>query len=362
MLMLTDNPPEFDRRVLSALAEHGGPPLIVIPRRTLRIWRYASAALALAWLPCLWLRYGRALAGLGARLGGNYGAAFAGLRAGLLLQAASMQFLWTHRRQLRESGALYAHDQMAGVVARVALFAWGVPYIYDAHEIVPFRARQTGPARMLLEYGWERAIVRSAQRCCVVNVPMRRLYQRLYGVVDYHVRPNDFFAERTPELEPAATRLLIYIGALGAQRGLEAMSAFAAARGARQLCFASNLRQGEAGPTGAEVHGIEGYEEVLVGRVTGSAPYLWCAFDTSVLSYRYSLPNKFFQAMALGIPIIAVRGSYLGRLVERHGIGVLIGQEAGDAVDPWAGETFMRCARAMLAFRRAYRSGELSVP
>lgn len=357
MLMLTDTPPAFDRRVQAALADHGQPPLWVIPRRTSRAWRYASALLALAWLPVLMLRFGRPVARLGGRVQGGYGSLRSGLRAFVLLQAASLSFFWSQRRALREAGIIYAHDQMAGVVAWLACRVYGVPYVYDAHEIVPFRARQTGLARMLLEFGWERAIVGASRRCVVVNRPMRRFYRHLYGAADYAIRANDFFPERTVALDPGGRRLVVYIGALGKHRGLGRMAEVAAAQGAGMLCFCSNATTQDAGPPTAEVHGLAGYEDLLLRRAAGAAPYLWCGFDTDVLSYRYALPNKFFQAMALGLPIIAAPRSYLASLVQRYGMGVVEGADA----HPWAPEVFERAARAMVTFREAYRRGEVTI-
>jgi glycosyltransferase involved in cell wall biosynthesis len=355
--MLTDSPPDFDRRVLDALARHGRPPLMVIPRRTSRAWRWASLLLALVALPVLLLRFGRSAARWGLRMRGGYGSAMSGLRACVLLQAASLAFFWSQRGALRCADLIYAHDQMAGVAAWLARKIYGVPYVYDAHEIVPFRARQTGLARMLLEYGWERAIVGASRRCTVVNRPMRRIYRHLYGTADYEIRTNDFFPQRELALDPAGPRLVVYIGAVGRHRGLEHMAELAAAHGAGMLCFCSNVGPEASALPAAELHGLAGYEERLLLRAAGAAPYLWCGFDTDVLSYRYALPNKFFQAMALGIPILAAPGSYLGRLVVRHGLGLVAGARA----EPWSPETYARCARAMAAFRTAYRLGEVSI-
>jgi glycosyltransferase involved in cell wall biosynthesis len=357
MLMITDTPPDFDLRVSAALAAHGHPPLLVISRRTSRAWRYVSALLTVLTLAVLAVRFAGPVARLGRRMQGGYGHARSGLRAYVLLQAASLAFFWAHRHTLRDAGSTYAHDQMAGVAAWLAWRVYGVPYVYDAHEIVPFRARQTGMARMLLEFGWERAIVGASQRCVVVNRPMRKFYRRLYGPAHYEIRNNDFFPQRVLALASSGPRLVIYIGAAGKHRGLERMAGLACTFRARSLCFCSNLRARGEIPAGTEIHGLEGYEDLLLRRAGGAAPYMWCGFDTDVLSYRYALPNKFFQAMALGVPILATSGSYLGRLALRHGLGVVVDR----GVDPWAPGVHEQCALSMATFRSAYRRGELSI-
>ena len=362
MLILTDTPIRFDRRVQSSLRANGHAPLMVLPRRTPKIWRHISLALALACLPVWMIRFGRPLRGLGQRMKDGYGSPASGMRAFVLLQAASLHFFWTHRRLLRSQQTVYAHDQMAGVVALLAKKLYGVPYIYDAHEIVPFRARQTGALRMLLEFGWERALVRNCTQCHVVNRPMRRFYRHLYGAANFRISPNDFFAERDLPIDPSGRRTIVYVGAMGRHRGLEHMASLARQQDAGLLCFTADAKAQEAALLGGEVHGIDGYEEILVRAVSGQAPYFWCCFDTGVLSYRYSLPNKFFQAVALGIPIIAAQGSYLGRLATRYGFGAVIESRSSQAADDlWSARSYAACMRSMSEFRVAYRRGEVSI-
>jgi glycosyltransferase involved in cell wall biosynthesis len=359
--MLTDTPIRFDRRVQHALREHGDPPLLVLPRRTPRIWRYVSFALAVACLPGWLLRFGLPLRRLGRRMKGSFGSPTSGLRAFVLLQAASLHFFWTHRRLLCSQQIVYAHDQMAGVVALLANRLYGVPFIYDAHEIVPFRARRTGLLRMLLEFGWERALVRHCTQCHVVNRPMRRFYRHLYGAADFRISPNDFFLDRDTSIDPSGARKIVYVGAIGRHRGLEHMAGLARQQEASLLCFSADAKAADVALLGGEVHGIDGYEDFLVRAVTGSAPYFWCCFDIGVFSYRYSLPNKFFQAVALGIPIIAARGSYLGRLASRYGIGAVVESRSGSSAELWSAQPYAACVRSMSDFRSAYRRGEVSV-
>lgn len=139
------------------------------------------------------------------------------------------------------------------------------------------------------------------------------------------------------------------------------MAELARQQGAGLLCFSGDANASDVALLGGELHGIDGYEDLLVRAVSGSAPYFWCCFDTGVFSYRYSLPNKFFQAMALGIPIIAARGSYLGRLVSRYGIGAVVESASTGAAELWSRQAYAACVHSMSEFRSAYRRGEVSV-
>lgn len=361
LVMLTDADPAPDLRVLDAWRSHGQPELQVVAERGPLAIRFACAALAALALPWLAIVHWRALCSIAIPAGRRSGWPLAGLRKFVDNQAIAVGHYLRHRGQLRGAQAIYAHDQRCGVVALLCRRLHGTPYEYDAHEIVPFRPRRAGAARVLLEYTLERRIVRGARTCHVVDQPMRQLYRRLYGPASLVVRPNDFFADREIALDPDGARLMVYVGATGAHRRLEAMARITHVSGGEVLLCCDGAA-GLAATLGATaLCDLSGYQEALAARVAGNAPYVWCAFDPAVLSYRYSLPNKFFQAMAWGMPIVAQRGTYLARLVRRHGFGLVIDAADAQQTVPWEPGTYRRAADAMRRFRSALRSGQVVV-
>jgi hypothetical protein len=58
---------------------------------------------------------------------------------------------------------------------------------------------------------------------------------------------------------------------------------------------------------------------------------------------------------------VALRGSYVGRLAARHGIGVVLGSADDAGAAMWSGAVYAQCMRAMAAFGAAYRRGEFSI-
>ena len=359
--MLTEGDPTLDLRVLDAWRAHGEPELQVVAAECPPAVRVACAALTALALPWLVLVHWHALRRVAIPVGRGTGAPFAGLRKFIDNQAIAVGHYLRHRARLRSAQAIYAHDQRCGVVALLCHWLHGTPYDYDAHEIVPFRPRRAGAARVLLEYALERLIVRGARTCLVVNRPMRRIYRHLYGRANLVVRTNDFFADREIALDPSGSRLMVYVGATGAHRQLDAMARITHASGGEVLlcCNGADALAEELGATALSE--LAGYQHVLATRVEGNAPYVWCGFDPAVLSYRYSLPNKFFQAVAWGMPIVAQRGTYLARLVHRHGIGVVIDASDAQQSVPWDPEAYRNAAEAVKRFRSALRRGELVV-
>lgn len=71
-----------------------------------------------------------------------------------------------------------------------------------------------------------------------------------------------------------------------------------------------------------EFHGRIPYEEAL--RLSARADILFATYDPAVPNHRYSSPNKLFEAMALGKPIVVARGTGADQLVEHYGLGFVV--------------------------------------
>ncbi|MCO5124636.1 MAG: hypothetical protein M9915_12940 [Rhizobacter sp.] len=359
MLMLTDTDPEFDLRVLDAWRKHNQPELIVVSSKSTRPQRLLSSALSALLMLRLMFTDTRGLARISQRLGNNTGRPWAGLRAQIKLQAAAIAFFWRHRSRLKAAQSIYAHDQLCGAVAWMAHRFYGVAYDYDAHEIVPFRARRTSLLRVMLEFSWERRIIRGCRVCYVVNKPMRRLYRHFYGTANYVIRPNAFFVEQEIDLRADGDRLIVYVGSTGTYRRLETLVSTAKANNAEPVLFCENARQVGASLGVTDCHELSGYAPKLVEVAGGTASYFWCSFDGAILSYRYSLPNKFFQAVAMGIPIIATRGTYLGKLVAKYGFGYTIDERSSACGLMWDRAQYKAALEAMRWFRGEMRDAKI---
>lgn len=69
-------------------------------------------------------------------------------------------------------------------------------------------------------------------------------------------------------------------------------------------------------------HGRIPYETAL--NLSARADILFATYDPAVPNHRWSSPNKLFEAMMLGKPIIVARGTGTDRLVEQYGLGFVV--------------------------------------
>lgn len=364
VLVLTDEPPEQDRRVL-AVVSSCGPGAELLQIRPARGWLAAT----LGWLcvgaltPCALASESRWLVRIASRRRLSHAGFAGGLKRVAAAFATVIATLAVHRRRLRSTDQIYANDQLCGLIARVVRAAYGVPYVYDSHEFGPFRNRRYGFARRCVESFLERIVVAGARETVVVNQPIKRFYRRVYRAPALRVRLNDFFPEREITVRADGEPLLVYVGAVGPARRIDPLVAFAARMNCRSVLAVDrpDLIDRPPGAEGTKVIPLADYPEVLPDALAGCAPYFWCYFDAAILSYRFALPNKFFQALAYGLPIVAAEGTYVGQLVSRYKLGRVGPLEAMHPTDLWTAQAYARYRRNVRAFRGRLAAGGVSI-
>ena len=351
VLHLTDAHDRFDRRVLTAVAADGPQARLDVLDRTPRLFdKTLAVVLVSLWLVPALLVYGPALSRIARRWKLPRGGALSGTKRLVEDVSRALAYVRAERAQLPHVERIRANDQACGLAALIAWRRWGIPYIYDAHEMVPFRNRNYGLARRSVEAWLERRVLRSARERVVVNRPIRRFYRRFYGVADIGVRVNDFFRPRDVAISDNGEPCVLYVGAAGGGR-LVRLAGASAQAGCRMLLAVDRPAVAEKLMPAATVVGLEDYEAAVEEALAGTAPYMWCHLDGAILSYRFALPNKFFQAMAFGMPIVAAPGTYLARIVRVHGVGVVAGGDTLDAAQLWDRELYAARRAAVRALR-----------
>ena len=77
-----------------------------------------------------------------------------------------------------------------------------------------------------------------------------------------------------------------------------------------------------------QYHGIVAYDKVI--EIESKAICLSAIYDPSYRNHRLCAPNKLYEALALGKPVIVCKGTGIDRIVSENNIGVVIEYNADD--------------------------------
>jgi glycosyltransferase involved in cell wall biosynthesis len=203
------------------------------------------------------------------------------------------------------------------------------PVIYDSHECWSGRLRhgRPEPLRRRLQLRDER---RLAKRAAAVLTVSQELGDWLEDHLDISppVLVRNTFPPATPRGSvPDSPGGLVYAGRIGPGRDLA--TAFSASLpNGFTLTLAGPIQPGFSVPTSVRYRGVLAIDDIP-GLLVSDGLALVSLEDTC-LNHRLALPNKLFQAIASGIPVVAADLPALRRVVTAYGIGMLY--RPGDAV------------------------------
>jgi glycosyltransferase involved in cell wall biosynthesis len=245
---------------------------------------------------------------------------------------------------LRPAQVWHANDLETLPVALLLRRRYGGRVIYDSHEIyleMPGPRHMGRLRRWLLARG-EELMARSADAVVTINDPIADELQRRYGIERPLVirslpplwSPEPGF--RSP-LRPAvrdlgvpdSRRLVMYHGVFQAGRGIEQLI-----EAARDIDDVAVVLLGY-GPLGRSLEETARADQwrgrlALLPAVPPEELLAWlagadisaCLIQPISLTYQLASPNKLYQAIAAGVPLLATRFGPIGEVVERHRVGV----------------------------------------
>jgi glycosyltransferase involved in cell wall biosynthesis len=256
---------------------------------------------------------------------------------------------------------LHAHDANALLPVGVAARRTRVPFVYDAHELWLHRPRR-GHAPLYHELSrayyavLQRWLVPRAAAVLTVSEPIVRHLARSYGRADVALVPNYPVLAARPapaplrglvgDQLPATAPIVLHLGGIMASRGLEQVVA--------ALLWVPEAHLVLLGGGDASVVAEAARRSGVVDRVHVVPPVppseveaYAAAADVGVvttqpigLNNRYSMPNKLFQYMAAGIPVLASDFPQIRAVVE--------GSQAGMVTDTERPERIGACLRELL--------------
>lgn len=226
-------------------------------------------------------------------------------------------------------------------------------YVYDMHEFEVFRNRKTQSLqRSFLLYIREREVLSKIDKCITISHNNIRLLCELYNIFPNKIsciynRNFNFidlnFHKKFTEKQKNNSILLIYIGNINFSRGLDIISKLSHDYNILIIACTHNddavdFVKNTGNQDNIFLHLGMNYDDVLLKLID---QYLYCYFLIPIhdgnFSYKNALPNKFFQAQALGLPIVVLPDTYLESLVKKYQIGLILDNNMGIRTVSWHG-------------------------
>jgi len=179
--------------------------------------------------------------------------------------------------------------------------------------------------------------------------------------------PRDIYGSAMArKAQPEADGYFAYIGVLHSDRGIDTIIEAASTVGARLIIAGFGPLEGYCRKAAATRNGIEflgqiPYEKAL--QIEGNAIAIIALYDPRKPNNRFAAPNKLYEAMMLGRPLITTKGTLVGEVVERERIGIAVTygdfQELSRALsrlrdDPVESSKMGRRARALYETQYSY--------
>lgn len=241
--------------------------------------------------------------------------------------------------RLLPGAVIVAHDLPMLAVGVALAEERGLPLVYDSHEL--YCEQEFSRGQQLNWAGIERKHIGRCDRIITVNPSIAGELQRRYGVTGVQVIHN---AERVAPIQQRSRYLhdyfdiahqrpvLLFQGGLSAGRNLEALiEAMAAPRiadvhlvllGSGQLASRLQRLIVRFGlQSRVHLHPAVAQSELL--DITRSADAGVIPYQPICLNNYYCTPNKLFEFIAAGLPILASDLPELRRLVHENGIGMV---------------------------------------
>ena len=217
----------------------------------------------------------------------------------------------------------------------------GTRLVYAPHELETERTHLHGLQKKL-EQLFERVLVRSCDRLVVVCEPISDWYKERYQIDNISVIRNlpkakDTYVCNKPRFDfreifkiPSESMIFIYQGILGSARGTPTLlnifsgeklkEAHLVLMGFGDDSCIEEIKDFQRMYSNIHYHPAVPMEEIISH--TSSADVGIFVSDATSLSYQYALPNKFFEYLHGGLPVIVSDNlSYLSSLVKTNSLG-----------------------------------------
>lgn len=232
-----------------------------------------------------------------------------------------------------EYDVIHACDLLTGLPAWLPCLLFRKKLVYDIFDY--YAATQTGPEWVLkLFQKLENAVIGFADTTIICSEKRREQItgSRPKRLAVLHNAPSEKQTElvekRAARIQGDGTRMrIVYVGNLVEDRFI--MKALACAEQLPEVEFhvggfgvlEDRVRQLAAEQDNIYFYGRLAYHDALA--LEQQCHIMLALYDPAVPNHVYAAPNKFYEALALGKPLIMFRGTGMAEIVEGEGLGVV---------------------------------------
>ncbi|MBM4394005.1 MAG: glycosyltransferase, partial [Deltaproteobacteria bacterium] len=220
-----------------------------------------------------------------------------------------------------------------------AKYLWGAALVYDSHELWPDRNGRSEPRWWLI--ACESLFVRAADEVLTTSPGHAKAIARRHRIPQPRVvrnlpepaGPLPAHSANGAGLPGAGEGVFAYAGAVTSGRGLEQAIDALPAAGAARLRILGPGNEGYRSELRARADALGVAERVefaapvapgaVLAEIAGAAAGL-ALIQPVCRSYELSLPNKLFEYLAAGLPVLASDLPVLGPFVREGGFGISV--------------------------------------